>query len=458
MLLRIFLEIVHDWQFAFPRQRSYRRAVAQALGSLVSLGRRTLSRAIWAQGREQQDWSADYKLHARAQWQTADLFQPILQRALPWCKGRYVNVAIDDTRLRKTGRRIQTAFYQYDPLSPKFRYNLMFGLRFLQISLLVPLYRHAKASPRSLPLRFEEVPAVKRPRRNAGKASWDAYKALIKTKNLSQRAVVLLQSLRQSVDLAGAHHKRLLVVGDNSFCNRPLFSATIERTYVLARARRDVKLCKRAAAGSPRFYDSTRFTPEQIRQDDSIAWLKARVFYGGQWRKMRYKEVREVYWRTGCRRQILRLLVLAPIPYTVPGRSKKKYRDPAYLLTTDLLGTPREMVQAYLDRWQIEVNHREEKDTLGVGQAQIRSPRSVPRQPAFVVAAYSALLLASLLAHGPSRKENYLPLPKWRKHADRPSCLDLITLLRKEIAENPSLLQPFDFKLVWKSLALAAAA
>lgn len=72
-----------------------------------------------------------------------------------------MNVAIDDRRLRKTGRHIQTAFYQYDPLSLKFRYNLMFGLRFLQISLLVPLYRQAKASPRSLPLGFEEVPAVK---------------------------------------------------------------------------------------------------------------------------------------------------------------------------------------------------------------------------------------------------------------------------------------------------------
>ncbi len=66
MLLRSFLEILRDWQAAFPRQRSYRRAVAQALGTLTALGRRTLSRAIWAQGHEQQDWSADYKLHARA--------------------------------------------------------------------------------------------------------------------------------------------------------------------------------------------------------------------------------------------------------------------------------------------------------------------------------------------------------------------------------------------------------
>ena len=50
MLLHILLEILYDWQTAFPRQRSYRRAVAQALGTLTALGRRTLSRAIWAQG------------------------------------------------------------------------------------------------------------------------------------------------------------------------------------------------------------------------------------------------------------------------------------------------------------------------------------------------------------------------------------------------------------------------
>ena len=44
----------------------------------------------------------------------------------------------------------------------------------------------------------------------------------------------------------------------------------------------------------------------------------------------------------------------------------------------------------YFDRWQIEVNHRDEKDTLGVGQAQMWNPVSVPKQPALVVASYSA--------------------------------------------------------------------
>ena len=104
------------------------------------------------------------------------------------------------------------------------------------------------------------------------------------------------------------------------------------------------------------------------------------------------------------------------------------------------------------------MNHREEKDTLGVGQAQVRSPLSVPRQPAFAVAAYSALLLAALLTFGPGRCSRYEPLPKWRRNAARPSCLDLITLLRKEIADNPAPLAPFGLHIGWKSLGLAAVA
>jgi hypothetical protein len=84
--------------------------------------------------------------------------------------------------------------------------------------------------------------------------------------------------------------------------------------------------------------------------------------------------------------------------------------------------------------------HREEKDTLGIGQAQLRSPGSVPRQPAFVVAAYSALLLAWLETSGAGRGDAYEPLPKWQRNAERPSCLDLIALLRKEMVANKYLL------------------
>ncbi len=120
MLLRTLLEILQDWQPAFSQRRSGRRAVAQALGTLIAFGRRTLSRAIWAQGHQHADWSAEYKLHARSRWAAADLFQPILKRALPCCRGRYVAVAIDDTRLRKTGRKIPTVAMDGTPCRPSF--------------------------------------------------------------------------------------------------------------------------------------------------------------------------------------------------------------------------------------------------------------------------------------------------------------------------------------------------
>jgi hypothetical protein len=74
------------------------------------------------------------------------------------------------------------------------------------------------------------------------------------------------------------------------------------------------------------------------------------------------------------------------------------------------------------------------------------------------VAAYSALLLASLIAFGAERGAAYEPLPKWRKKAYRPSCLDLVTLLRKEMAENPELLKKFEVKINNTQLVRAAAA
>ena len=94
-------------------------------------------------------------------------------------------------------------------------------------------------------------------------------------------------------------------------------------------------------------------------------------------------------------------------------------------------------MQAYFDRWQIEINHRDEKSILGVGQAQVWADLSVPRLPAFMVATYSLMLLSVLETYGPTRTNDYEPLPKWRHSARRASCQDAITLLRKQIEAKP---------------------
>jgi hypothetical protein len=227
---------------------------------------------------------------------------------------------------------------------------------------------------------------------------------------------------------------------------------------LLLRARQNSRLCFRAAEGSRRVYALDKFTPDDVRQDEKRAWKTTTVFYGGSWRKIRYKTVNDVLWQTGARQRPLRLIVVAPTPYRKTKTRRLYYRDPAYLLTTDLRSPAKQLLQIYFDRWQIEVNHREEKDTLGVGQAQLWNVVSVPKQPVLSVAAYSALLLAALRAFGPERGAHSAELPKWRRNARRPSCLDLVTLLRKEMADNPNIIAPLAFSVSSEHLVRAAAA
>lgn len=48
------------------------------------------------------------------------------------------------------------------------------------------------------------------------------------------------------------------------------------------------------------------------------------------------------------------MIVLAPIPYHLSLNSKANYRDPAYLLTDANDMDICKLIQAYVDRWEIE--------------------------------------------------------------------------------------------------------
>lgn len=437
MLLERILEQTSRWQGAFARNASHHRAVEHLLASASTMGRRTVSRSIIALGRDHQDWSGDYKLYARSPWDQNDLFEPAFHHYVRLFDqpDDPIGVALDDTKLSKTGRHVPNAAWHRDPMSPPFHTNLLFGLRYLQASLLFPHHQNAEIGARGVPVRFTEVPHVKKPGKKATEQDLIDYKVATKTQNLSIAGVAMIEDLRKSLDRNGATSRLLVMSMDGSFCNRTVFSHHFERTVLLARARKDARLCFPAEKGSRKTYGTQRFTPQSVRQDESIPYQTARIFYGGARRDIRYKEVSNVLWQRGSGPTPVRLLVVAPQPYKVSPKARTNYRDPAYLLTTDLITPVALLLQFYFDRWQIEVNHREEKSILGVGQAQLTSPRSVPRQPAFLVACYSMILLASILEFGPHRTNHFLPLPKWRRNAKRPSLLDLLALLRSELHE-----------------------
>jgi DDE superfamily endonuclease len=459
MLLEAFLEIVNEWRPAFRQNRTARRAIRQALLSLICHGRRTITQIIWLAGNHLKSWSIEYFLHSRSPWKPEQLFDPIAKRAISYCRGKLLGVVVDDTSIKKTGKKIKQAFWSRDPLSPPFWVNLRLGIRFLQFAVVIPLHKSSQREARTIPIHFEEVSAAKRPRKNRKdyQAKIKEYRELSKIHNLPRRAVAALKRIREMFDAAGAVKKVIVIIGDNAFCNKQMFSFAVDRLQLLLRCRKDIKLCKRSSSAK-RFYDKKTFTPADVLNDVSIDWQKTRIFFGGKKRSLRFKEVAGIYWQSVAKKQPLRLFVMQGHHYRTRKTGKLHRRDPGFLLTTLTEGQTNSLLQLYFDRWQIEVNHREEKDTLHIGQAQLHNFTAVPKQPALVVAAYSALLLASLIAYGPTRCDVYLSLPRWRGNRKRPSCLDLLNLLRKQVVENEQLQHNMGIEVTYQSLATLAAA
>jgi hypothetical protein len=83
-----------------------------------------------------------------------------------------------------------------------------------------------------------------------------------------------------------------------------------------------------AAASTPK----TKFTPEDVRQNETIPWKTTKLSYGGKRRKVRYKEIVGVLWQSGAKTRPLGLLVIAPAPYRKRKSAKLYYRQPAVRL------------------------------------------------------------------------------------------------------------------------------
>jgi hypothetical protein len=461
------LLLLDDFRSVFSQQRVFERVCRQALGVLCALGSRTVARVLAATGRDQCDWTTEYRLFSRSPWQTRELFFSVIQRALPYAgpQKEPIVLAGDFTHLAKSGRHIPQVHCLRDPLSPPFHANLIYGLRFFQVTVLCP-FRDRQEQPlpaRSVPVRFEASPVLAKPGKKATPQERAQYRKALKQRLSSVAARQVLDELRADFDRAGASARPLLVALDGSFCNQVFLKQAIARVELLCRCRKDAVLClpQQSAAehkGPKRFYDPRIFTPDSVRQDQTIGWQSGSFFHGGAFHPIRYKELNPVLWRKGAGRRLLRLIVIAPTGYRLHQHGRLLYRQPAFLLSTDRFSPVEHLIAAYLERWQIEVNHREEKSTLRLGDAQVRNPFSVPRQPALVVAIYAMLLLAALRAYGPERTNDYLPPPKWGRPPPRPSLLDLISLLRKQCQENPQAIERFAIQTTALDLVLKAAA
>jgi len=422
-----------------PRARS--RMPALTLGLLCADRPKTITSVLEWLGRRQQDWSAYYRLLSQAKWCEDDLFRPILhgccQRAGP--PGAPVFSAQDDTVAHKTGRKIPGTVIARDPMSLPFHVNLIQGQRFLQTSALlrtggpIPLFR-------GIPIAFRHAPPLKPPKR-ATEEQKRAVREARRKHNIGTIAAADLQRLRLELDGCPGGAERLLINSvDGGFANRTYLRAVPPRTAVVARIRKDARF--RAFLPPPQRHGARKYgpdlpTPEQMLADPAVPLQTMEVAAGGQLHTLKFKVVEQVCWPKVTGDTPLRVILIKPLGYRLRKHGRLLYRQPAFLVAVGAEADLRDLIQAYFARWQIEVNFRDEKSLLGLGEAQLWNPESVHRGPALLVACYSCLLLASIIEFGDRRTDQLEPLPRWRSDRPRrPSTRELLKTLRSQVEEQ----------------------
>jgi hypothetical protein len=392
-------------------------------------------------GQEFQDWSAPYRLFSCDRLPLAEIFSVIRRGVLAELPPQApFSVAIDDSLLRKTGIRIPGVAWRRDPLGPHFQTNFVRAQRVLQFSAAVPLSDRAY---RMVPVSFLHAPTPVKPSRKASPEECQQYRQAARQARLPLLAAQQIAALRQALDAEpNGAQRQLQCVVDGGYTNETILKKLPVRTTLIGRLRKDAKLYFPPAPpptapsrGRPRRYGAPAPTPEQLRTDESVPWTSMEVSVSGAPHQIRIKCLRPILWRTAGLDHTLQLVVVAPLSYRLRQGSKLLYRQPAFLICTDPELDLRSLVQGFVQRWGIEVNFREEKTLLGVGQAQVRHPDSVESVPALQVASYAMLQLACLRTLDGPDKPDLLPPPKWAAEEAHPrfSTQRAINQLRAEV-------------------------
>jgi hypothetical protein len=429
----VFDSIFSQCKAAFKQSRTWERAFALAQGLLGCIGKSTITGMISATGQQFKDWSAAYRLFHGDRMDTGVLFGVVRKQVADavLADEKEIYAHMDDTLLRKSGKKVSGVKWMRDPLGPPFQTNLVLGQRFIQISLSL-CTRMAPVQATNIPVSLHHCPCTPKPNKNSSQDEFVLYKEQQKKSKLSVIGAEQITLLRKGLDQDGHSDKKLVISVDGSYTNESVLKKLDKNVVLIGRIRKDCKLHQSPdlddanGKGRKRVYGQALPTPENIRQSEQYEWKQVKAWAAGKIHTFQIKTIEPVRWRKSGPMD-LRLVIIRPVGYRLTKNSRILYRDPAYLICTSVELPVEKILQAYLWRWGIEVNFRDQKTLLGCGQAQVRKETPCSKVPQFVTAIYSMLLLASSIA-----KIIELPRPKWypKKKAQRTTTQDLINQFR----------------------------
>jgi hypothetical protein len=395
-------------------ERVWRHVQVLLVGAILAPGKRTVTSVLRVMGLSQTQHFQNYhRVLNRAVWSGLEISRLLLMLLVAtFAAVGPIILGLDDTIERRWGSQIKARGIYRDPVrSSHSHFVKASGLRWLSLMLLAPIpwAQHVWALPFLTALAPSE-------RYYQGKHR--------KHKKLTEWARQMVLQVRRWLP-----NRRLVVVADSSFAAIELLAGLqklAQPICMITRFRLDAALYKSAPERKPGQMGRTRKkgqrlpTLEQVLDNPKTAWKRVTLknWYGEPRRQIEIVSDTAVWFHSG--------LPALPIRWVLIRDPKGKFKSQA-LLCTDGDAKPKQIIEWFVMRWQLEVTLQEARAHLGVETQRQWSDWAIARTTPALLGLFS---LVTLLAHR-STHHRKLPIRQtaWY-HKALPTFSDALAVVR----------------------------
>lgn len=386
---------------------SYQRFLTLMSGWVLCTGKHTVTGVMRAAGVVgKHEHSGYHRFFNGAAWKPDAVGVALMRlvlKAIP--KAVRVNLTIDDTLGRHTGKHIASAGMHRDPLlSSASKPFWHFGHNWVVLAVVLEFPRWNKTF--SLPVLMR----------------------LYRTKKVNQQ---MKQPHKKRTELAAELLARVfdefperdfLLIGDNAYINSSVVRGRPKNFHVMGRGRMDAALYATAPKG-PKTRGRPRVKGKRVAspKDRCGQWTTLKLLIYGRPATVQVKVFKAVWYKVSYDKQMLFVVVR-----NWPGHTKDDV-----LACTDLTLTARQVIQLYCQRWSIEETFGWAKSRLGFEDPQNRTEHAVQRTAPMALWTYS-LVIAWYATWSKRRTQLPMRLAPWYRTKNAPSFADMLATLRRQ--------------------------
>ncbi len=403
-----------------PRIWSYAQVLLT--GAILARGQRTVTAVLRVMGLSDEPHFVNYhRVLQRAVWSSlavsGTLLFVLVQTFVP--TGPLL-IGGDDTIERRWGLKIAARGIYRDPVrSSQSHFVKASGLRWLTLMLLVPVpfAQRVWALPFLTILAPSERYYEKKGRAHKKLTDWLRQALLQIRRWVPQRAIVF--------------------VADSSYAVIDLLAGMTQLAppiTMVVRFRMDAALYDPAPArragqqGRPRKKGARLPTLAQVAANQHTRWQRqvVRYWYGELKRTIEITSSTAVWFHSGH--------PAVPIRWVIVRDPLGKFKTQA-LLCTDQQAKPQQIVDWFVQRWQLEVTFRDVREHLGVETQRQWSARAIARTTPALLGLYA---LVTLLAHRLAQRGKVLTRRTAWYAKPRPTFSDALAAVRYELWRCPT--------------------